>query len=112
MFRHASAFACLIGLPGTALCIGSVFTYQGQLRENGAPANGSYDLQFTLQTSAGAPVGMPVETMMPSRTVNVSGATFTLVQFDKSRPLKSGTNPSSSAAAHVSVVKTAAAISD
>jgi hypothetical protein len=27
---------------------GTAFTYQGQLNENGAPANGSYDLRFTI----------------------------------------------------------------
>jgi hypothetical protein len=25
---------------------GTAFTYQGQLQNNGAPANGTYDLQF------------------------------------------------------------------
>ena len=36
------------------------------------------------------PVGTPVETMSPSRTENVSGATFTGTQPERSLPLKSG----------------------
>ena len=36
------------------------------------------------------PVGLPVLTIMPSLTVNVSGATLTLTQPDRSLPLKSG----------------------
>ncbi|MFO1507583.1 MAG: hypothetical protein U1F23_11035 [Lysobacterales bacterium] len=32
--------------------LGTAFTYQGQLNDGGAPANGSYDLKFDLYTSA------------------------------------------------------------
>jgi hypothetical protein len=32
--------------------LGSAFTYQGQLADSGAPANGSYDFEFSLYTSA------------------------------------------------------------
>lgn len=37
-------------LAGAALAapMGTAFTYQGRLTENGAPANGTYDLQFRL----------------------------------------------------------------
>jgi hypothetical protein len=30
----------------------TAFSYQGQLNDNGVPANGAYDLQFTLYDSA------------------------------------------------------------
>jgi hypothetical protein len=58
--------AALIALAGTAAngqtAVGSVFTYQGQLTDAGAPANGSYDLQFKLFDAAasGAQVGPTV----------------------------------------------------
>src|SRR5439155_2494750 len=44
------------------------------------------------------PVGTPVDTMMPSRTENVLGAQFTLVQPVKSRPLKRGVQSSAASA--------------
>jgi hypothetical protein len=51
-------------LSGTALCSwcltaspafaqGTAFTYQGRLNDGGQPANGSYDLTFSLFTSSG-----------------------------------------------------------
>ncbi len=30
--------------------VGSAFTYQGQLKENGAPSNGDFDFRFTLSS--------------------------------------------------------------
>src|SRR5262245_20809842 len=41
------------------------------------------------------PVGLPVLTIMPSRTENVVGATLTITQPERSLPLKSGVQPSS-----------------
>jgi hypothetical protein len=41
--------------------VGSDFTYQGQLTDAGSPANGPYDFQFALFTSAGD--GTPVDTV-------------------------------------------------
>lgn len=40
--------------------IGSIFSYQGQLQDAGVAANGSYDLEFRLQTQAGVAIGSPV----------------------------------------------------
>src|SRR5437868_5048075 len=42
--------------------VGSAFTYQGRLSASGSPANGQYDLQFTLYDAAsgGNQVGSPV----------------------------------------------------
>src|SRR5581483_4781356 len=40
----------------------TAFTYQGKLSDNGAPANGSYDLQFSLfdHSQNGLPLGAPI----------------------------------------------------
>ena len=43
-----------------AAAIDSVFTYQGHLTDQGEPAQGDYDLRFTLQDTAGAPIGAPI----------------------------------------------------
>lgn len=46
----------------TAFAQGTAFTYQGRLNDNGAPANGIYDLQFSLYATNvnGNPVAGPV----------------------------------------------------
>jgi hypothetical protein len=46
----------------TASAQGTAFTYQGQLQNNGSPANGRYDLMFTLYTNSttGNAIGGPV----------------------------------------------------
>jgi len=51
-------------LPSAALAQGTAFTYQGQLQNNGGPAGGTYNLQFTLYTNSagGTVVGGPVTT--------------------------------------------------
>jgi len=41
-------------LSSTAQAQGTAFTYQGRLNTSGAPANGSYDVQFTLYTANAA----------------------------------------------------------
>ena len=48
--------------PAPAVPVGSAFTYQGRLVDAGTPANGPYDLRFTLFDAAtsGAPIGSPV----------------------------------------------------
>jgi len=48
LLASSSAFA----LAGT---LGTSFTYQGKLTDGGAPANGSYDLVFTLYDAASGP---------------------------------------------------------
>jgi len=54
---------------------GTAFTYQGQLQNNGSPANGGYDLQFTLYATncGGAAIAGPVT----SFAVLVSNGLFT-----------------------------------
>jgi len=50
----------LLLLSPQASALSNAFTYQGSLSDAGTPANGSFDLQFQLQTSAGANVGAPL----------------------------------------------------
>lgn len=63
-FRNFSvviAAAFLVALPGSAQT--TAFTFQGRLNEGTAPADGSYDLKFTLYDAAGAggtTIGGPV----------------------------------------------------
>ncbi|MEO7013458.1 MAG: hypothetical protein ABI127_04060, partial [Dokdonella sp.] len=51
----AALLAALIS--PAAFAFGNSFTYQGSLVDANAPADGTYDLQFTLQTTTGTPVG-------------------------------------------------------
>src|SRR5215471_12278093 len=47
---------CTFHLPRCTFAQGTAFTYQGRLTDNGAPANGSYDLTFALFTTNVGPV--------------------------------------------------------
>jgi len=61
--RHvvlAALCAAVLGVTGAlAEPVGTAFTYQGQIKDGGVPANGTYDLRFRLYDSAdgGAPIG-------------------------------------------------------
>lgn len=57
------------GEPAPNAAVGDTFTYQGQLELENAPANGQYDLQFTLYDAAdgGSMVGATVT--VPGKTV-------------------------------------------
>src|SRR5262245_58138219 len=61
----------------------TTFTYQGRLTNNAIPANGSYDMIFTLYdtatTGTGSPQGSPAANVV--NPVQVSGGIFT-VQLD------------------------------
>jgi hypothetical protein len=61
---------------GQAAALGTGFTYQGQLEQSGAPANGACDLQFNLfdAPSSGNPVGT-TQTVTP---VSVTDGLFTV----------------------------------
>lgn len=57
MFRLILAIALTIAMPTAALWaapIGGHFTYQGRLMDGGQPANGTYDLVFTLWDDPGS----------------------------------------------------------
>ena len=52
--------ALSIGFSTLASALSNTFTYQGNLQEGAAAANGIYDFQFVLQTAAGVPLGAPL----------------------------------------------------
>lgn len=65
-------YLCTVG----ALAQGTAFTYQGRLNLNGTPANGSYDLTFTLfQNSSG---GTPGAGPLTNSATAVSNGLFTV----------------------------------
>ena len=53
-----------------AVTTGTVFTYQGQLNDNGTPASGSFDFEFKLFDAAGG--GTQVGTTQNTHAVAVS----------------------------------------
>lgn len=63
MRMRALAIGIFIGCAASAAAdpLGSGFTYQGRLNDGGAPANGSYDFEFALYTSASG--GSAVDTV-------------------------------------------------
>ena len=65
-----------LSLQTATFAQGTAFTYQGQLVDNGSPANGSYDLTFALFDSltAGTQVGGP----LTSAATPVSNGLFTV----------------------------------
>ena len=63
MIKQSGVRALLISvacvtLPATVSAQDSRLTYQGHLEDGGVPADGSYDLLFLLQDSAGNGVGI------------------------------------------------------
>src|SRR5512133_796366 len=66
----------LIFQPSTCCAQGTAFTYAGRLANNGALANGSYDLQFALFDDAAA--GNPVGSALTTNAVAVSNGLFTV----------------------------------
>lgn len=88
MSRTLSAFSrgiSLLLLTATLLVAGNAFaqsagfTYQGRLTEQGAPANGQYDLSFKLVDAGGAAQGSP--SVVTISDVTVRNGVFT-VQLD------------------------------
>src|SRR5438093_13491872 len=66
--------------PSTAFAQGTAFAYQGQLASGGAPANGRYDLTFTLfnTNTSGIAIAGPVTN---SATAASNGLFTTTVDF-------------------------------
>jgi hypothetical protein len=56
---------------------GTAFTYQGQLNDSGSPANGNYDLQFTIYDSTNLPGNVIAGPITNSATA-VSNGLFTV----------------------------------
>ena len=78
-------FACLLVFINAQLIVAqsTIFTYQGKLTDNGNPASGNYDLQFTLwdAVSGGTQQPQPSPITVTRNSVTVSGGVFT-VQLD------------------------------
>jgi hypothetical protein len=85
MNRLARGAWVLLALGGPAGAVGTIFTYQGSLQDAGVLANGAYDLQFHLQTQAGAPVAGPLQL----EDVPVNQGVFT-VELDFGATIASG----------------------
>jgi hypothetical protein len=63
-------------LPGLATPLGTAFTYQGQLQQSGAPANGTCDFDFELYGSLSG--GTRIGTTETETAVNVINGLFTV----------------------------------
>jgi hypothetical protein len=80
--------------------LGTAFTYQGRLEDAGTPANGTYDMQFTLHDAAAA--GAQVGPVVTRDDVAVAAGLFTVaLDFDtafagQARFLEIGVRPGSS----------------
>jgi hypothetical protein len=74
----------------TAFAQGTAFTYQGQLQNNGSPASGTYNLQFSLYTNntGGAAAAGPVT----NSAVGVTNGLFTVAIDFGSSPWNGETN--------------------
>jgi hypothetical protein len=78
-------FALLLWLPAFAFCLsaraqGTAFTYQGHLNASGSPANGTFDLRFSLFDVSGG--GSAVAGPVTNSATSVSNGLFTvLVDF-------------------------------
>src|SRR5260370_20443027 len=78
------ALSLLLLLGASAVFAQSTgFTYQGRLQDTGTPANGSYDLQFTLwdAVSGGTQQPQPTPVTVTRSAVSVANGIFT-VQLD------------------------------
>ena len=61
----------------TVLAQGTAFTYQGRLNSGGSPANGTYDLQFTIYDSTNQP-GTVIAGPLTNSATAVSNGLFTV----------------------------------
>ncbi len=62
--------------PATSSAQGTAFTYQGRLNDGANPANGNYDLRFTLFDAL--TVGNQVGSLLTNSPVSVSNGLFTV----------------------------------
>ena len=79
MFRYIKVLVCFLALQTTTLFaepIGTSFTYQGELNQQGIPASGAFDFQFDLYDVAddGAALTTPIQL----EDVSVQDGVFTV----------------------------------
>lgn len=72
----AVACACLVAIARAQTAVGTAFAYQGQLKSNGSPLNGSADLQFRLYDAATG--GTQSGSQITATNVAVTGGLFTV----------------------------------
>ena len=108
MFLSAVSVLAMAAVPivlSAQTPVGTAFTYQGQLKDGGSPANGLYDFEFTLydDPSAGSVVAGPLE----FDNEVVSNGLFTVrpdfgstVFTDEGRWLRIGVRPYDSSGAY------------
>ena len=84
-----SALLCFLNsLSSTVHAQGTAFSYQGRLNTAGGPANGTYDLTFTLfNTNTG---GILVSGPVTNSAVSVSNGLFTVAVDFGSKPFTLG----------------------
>ncbi|MCU0493674.1 MAG: hypothetical protein MUD01_18960 [Chloroflexaceae bacterium] len=63
--------------PEVQAALGTAFTYQGQLQNNGAPANGNFDFQFILYDAAVGGSQVPSSPIVTKNAVPVANGLFT-----------------------------------
>ena len=80
VFGYALALSAWTGVGAAAAPVGTAFTYQGQLKQDGAPENGNFDMEFRLFDAAtlGNQIGNPVTL----NGVAVSNGLFTVILND------------------------------
>ena len=77
LFVYGAALGSLFTAVNPAIAQGTAFSYQGRLSDSGAPANGVYDLQFTIYDSTNSP-GSVVAGPLTNSSVEVSNGLFTV----------------------------------
>lgn len=65
----------------SAALVGTAFTYQGQLSDGGQPANGSYDLKFTLYDTPTSGTGLVAGPITNSPVIVSNGLFTTMLDF-------------------------------
>ncbi len=78
--KNIRILAIILLLTGAAFAQGTGFSFQGRLNDGTTPANGSYDLQFSLYTAivGGSPIG---STMPKPNTTLVNGVFSVMLDF-------------------------------
>src|SRR6476469_8307635 len=72
----AAALTCVFAVSGQSAT--TAFTFQGRLNDSGTPANGNYDLQLKLFTTAAVGSGSQIGATISRPAVKVTDGVFTV----------------------------------